>query len=181
MNQLNSGPDGNGLEDLSSLGVQVMDQAVLERTVHDQASRDLTERSIKTEQKRLAKVDSALAKRHQMLARAHETMTKHAPSTARYTSTSSRAERLEEEIDQLTDDRNDVVERLAQAQAQMPTMSAKAESVNEAPNIASMIVPQRHAAAMARDAAKSADGDVDDTSGEQGENGATMSESTGDD
>ncbi|KAJ1964902.1 DNA repair protein rhp26 [Dipsacomyces acuminosporus] len=118
------GGQSNELQRLSSLGVHVMAQSALERTVHDQAARAIAAHSLETEQKRLVRVDAALVRKCEQLEKAHETMGKTNEATVRYQNAAARAERLEDEIDQLKQDRRDIKERMRQINARQTESGA---------------------------------------------------------
>ncbi|KAJ1997606.1 hypothetical protein GGI04_005335, partial [Coemansia thaxteri] len=102
----------NELRSLSELGVQVVEQRLLEQSVRAQATRDLNERERETEHKRLVRVEIALDKRREQRRLAHESAAKAATSSERHRKAMAKAERLEAEIGQLESDRADIKRRI---------------------------------------------------------------------
>ncbi|KAJ2791261.1 hypothetical protein H4R20_006889, partial [Coemansia guatemalensis] len=150
-----SDKDETGLHGLSELGVQVIEQATLERAVHDQATHDLAEREREHEQKRLVRIESQLLKKREQLDKAEDTADR-AKSDSRRQNAIARAERLSDEIAQLESDHAAAKERIRTAG--LSTEPATSEDVSDAPRVvkqepsgglASLLVPRRRAAVAA--------------------------------
>ncbi|KAJ2614577.1 DNA repair protein rhp26 [Coemansia sp. RSA 1365] len=150
-----SGKDETDLEGLSDLGVQVVEQATLERAVHDQATHDLAEKEREHEHKRLVRIEAQLLKKRELLDKAEDTADR-ARTDSRRQNAIARAERLSDEIAQLESDRAAAKERIQAASTSAEsTVSEAAPDVSRAVKqeptggLASLLVPRRRAAVAA--------------------------------
>ncbi|KAJ2632837.1 DNA repair protein rhp26 [Coemansia sp. RSA 1290] len=134
------------LQGLSGLGVQVVEQAELERSVHSQATRDLAEQQVALERQRLSRLDNSLAKKREQLEKTHDSAERAKPGSARLENALIKVDRLEEEISQMQSDRNEIVARIRGAKAQVDDVEPKD---NDRQELAEMLVPRRRAAVAA--------------------------------
>ncbi|KAJ2515942.1 hypothetical protein H4217_004878, partial [Coemansia sp. RSA 1939] len=88
-----SGGTADELFGLSELGVRVMDQSTLERTVHAKANREIAEKEMEAEQKRLVRVEAALLRKREQIEKSNETAAKVSSKTVRYQNALDRIER----------------------------------------------------------------------------------------
>ncbi|KAJ2892161.1 DNA repair protein rhp26, partial [Coemansia aciculifera] len=140
------------LQNLSSLGVQVVEQHTLEESVRARATQDLNEREREAERKRLVRAEIALDKKLEQLDKANNSALNSASTTARHRNALARAERLEEEAGQLRNECAEIKRRIREVE----TRQRGGESVNmpgdanEATSeLLAMIVPRRRAAITA--------------------------------
>ncbi|KAJ2456303.1 DNA repair protein rhp26 [Coemansia sp. RSA 2336] len=134
------------LQGLSGLGVHVVEQAELERSVHSQATRDLAEQQVALERQRLSRLDNSLSKKREQLEKAHDSAERAKPGSARLENALIKVDRLEEEISQMQSDRNEIVARIRDAKVQADTVETKGTGSQE---LAGMLVPRRRAAVAA--------------------------------
>ncbi|KAI9475140.1 DNA repair protein rhp26, partial [Coemansia mojavensis] len=134
------------LQGLSGLGVQVVEQAELERSVHSQATRDLAEQQVALERQRLSRLDNSLAKKREQLEKTQDSAERAKPGSARLENALIKVDRLEEEISQMQSDRNEIVARIRGAKAQVDDVEPKD---NDRQELAEMLVPRRRAAVAA--------------------------------
>ncbi|KAJ1731328.1 DNA repair protein rhp26 [Coemansia sp. Benny D160-2] len=173
-----SGGAADELFGLSELGVRVMDQSTLERTVHAKANREIAEKEMEAEQKRLVRVEAALLRKREQIEKSNETVAKVSSKTVRYQNALDRIERLEAEVEELEDERRRITDHIGQLELQAsvgeaqpthdsieptditPEVAIKSEHDTEAsgnqnnasPNaLAAMILPKRKAAKAAED------------------------------
>ncbi|KAJ2557155.1 DNA repair protein rhp26 [Coemansia sp. RSA 1933] len=117
-----AGKDGlEELRGLSELGVRVMDQSVLERSVHAIANRDIVEKELEVEQKRLVRVEAALMKKREQIEKSSETASKASAASVRYQNAMDRIERLEEEVDELEGEMDEIMTRIEKLESQIST------------------------------------------------------------
>ncbi|KAJ2595915.1 DNA repair protein rhp26 [Coemansia sp. RSA 1722] len=108
------------LQQLSGLGIHVVDQRAVELSVETQAAREMAERELEVEQKRLLRLEISMDKKNQQLDKLRESLSKaKSTATTRYQNASQRAELLEGEIDQLSADMDEVNERISSINQQI--------------------------------------------------------------
>ncbi|KAI9505091.1 SNF2 family N-terminal domain-containing protein [Coemansia spiralis] len=166
--------ESSELQGLSELGVRVMNQSTLERTVQAQVTRDMADKELEVEQKRLVRIESAIIRKQEQIIKSREIAGKFSSTTVRYQSAIERIERLNEEAGALERDKADASRRIKEIESQIgrineraaeralsdstPTVRIKQEpgaqhspdqSDSSVSNLASMLVPKRKAAIAA--------------------------------
>ncbi|KAJ1826043.1 DNA repair protein rhp26, partial [Coemansia sp. RSA 2599] len=120
------------LQQLSGLGVHVVDQRSVEQSVQTRAACEMAEKELETEQKRYLRLEISLDKKRQQLDKTRESLAK-AKSTAgqRYENATLRAESLQSEIDQLGIDMDSVRARIDEIKGRIRGLSTDKNALSE--------------------------------------------------
>ncbi|KAJ2822326.1 DNA repair protein rhp26, partial [Coemansia erecta] len=136
------------LSGLSQLGAQIVDQSVLEHTVHSQAAHNLAAHQASVDRKRLARLSNTLFKKRGQLAKAQDLVDRSKTQSTRYHSALDKIEQLEDEIAQLQRDHDEIADSLEREQiAEQGPIEVQEPTVKQ--ELAALVVPRRRAAVRA--------------------------------